>query len=70
MDGLTNGRIIHVDDEFGDCQAAIIVAYDPSTAEINAVGWHQDTSQNAWLDLPPQKDHAPGIASWHWIERA
>ena len=71
MEGLTPGRIVHVADEYGPHQAAIVVAVADDES-INATVFRPDTGeahglQGVLRDVGDPDDSGP---TWHWIERA
>lgn len=70
MDGLTTGRVIHVNDIAGKCQAGIVAKVrDNVNGLINAGGFREYGGPAAWseINFDPTQETDYG---WHWPERA
>lgn len=69
-DGLTTGRVIHVNDPAGKCQAATVAkVWDKETGMINAGGYRDHGGPAAWTSIPEDQDQEKEFG-WHWPERA
>lgn len=69
-DGLTTGRVIHVNDAAGKCQAGTVAkVWDPETGLINAGGYRDSGTPATWTSVTESQDQSKDY-SWHWPERA
>lgn len=71
MDGLTNGRIVHVNDAVAKCQAGIVTKVHSDDGLINAGGYREGGTpvQGGFTSVPHDESQELQY-SWHWPERA
>jgi hypothetical protein len=70
MDGLTTGRMVHVNDAAGKCQAGVIAkVIDQDTGTVNIGGWRELGTAANWTNIELRTDEDT-LFGWHWPERA